>query len=56
MAYSAFSTFTGTKNHPAGLAFSWHLCRAVELSNAELVLLTELPSGGTSSRCLLFRN
>ena len=46
MAHSAFGTFTGTKNGPAGLAFSWHLRRAAELSNAELALLTELPSGG----------
>ncbi|XXG70384.1 hypothetical protein AAC387_Pa06g3157 [Persea americana] len=44
MAHSAFSTFTGTKNGSAGLTFSWRLRRAIELSNAKLALLTELPS------------
>ena len=44
MAHFAFSTFTGTRNGPVGLAFSWHLRRAAELSNTELALLTELPS------------
>ena len=44
MAHSAFSTFTGTRDGPAGLAFSWYLRRAAELSNAELALLTEQPS------------
>ncbi|XXG69127.1 hypothetical protein AAC387_Pa06g2066 [Persea americana] len=45
MAHSAFSTFTGTTDGPAGLAFSWHLRRAADLSNAELALYTELSSG-----------
>ncbi|XXG78788.1 hypothetical protein AAC387_Pa08g2654 [Persea americana] len=53
MAYSAFSTFIGTRNGPVGLAFSWYLRRAAKLSNAELTLLTELQSGGTSSRHFL---
>ncbi|KAJ8624789.1 hypothetical protein MRB53_033319 [Persea americana] len=44
MAYSAFSNFTGTRNGPAGLTFSWYLRRAAELSNAELTLLTEPPN------------
>ncbi|KAJ8649482.1 hypothetical protein MRB53_002505 [Persea americana] len=44
MAHSVFSTFTAIRDGLAGLAFSWYLRRAVELSNAELALLTELPS------------
>ena len=49
MAHSTFGTFTGTKNGPVGLAFSWHSLRVAELSDAELALLTKLLSGGTSS-------
>ena len=41
---AAFSTFTGTRNGPVGLAFSWYLLQAAELSNAELAPLTEPPS------------
>ena len=45
MAYSTFSTFTGTMNGSDRLAFSWYLHRAAELSDVELALLTELLSG-----------